>query len=271
MKPAAGGGRLTVIDDAEEPAMPARPGSMRLPVVTAAATVAVVVAVVVVVAVTSGPSTVSATATTPVAGTVSVSGTGSVEGAPDTLLATLRVHTRQASVQEALNVAASDAHRVIRSLASHGVGTGDIRTTDLSLDPDYGEHDEIIGYDAGESLNVRIHPLSNVGHVISAASTSAGNAVSIDGLSYDITDDTALLASARQRAFADAKSQAMQYAALSGRSLGRVQSLVATVSGSNQSSSYADGLSGLARAAPVPIRPGRQKVAVRVRVVWSLA
>lgn len=244
----------------------------RVAVLSAAAVVIVAAVVVVVLVATSGPGTVSAAATTPAPGTVSVSGVGSVQGAPDTLLATLRVHTRQGTVQEALNAESADAHRVIQSLESHGVSAADIRTTDLSLDPDYGEHDEIVGYDAGESLSVRIHPLANVGRVITAASTSAGNSVDIDGLSYDITDDTALLATARANAFADAQAQAKQYATLSGRTLGRVQSLVATVSGGSSPQVRGEDLAGYpyAKASAVPIRPGRQKLSVRVRIVWTL-
>jgi uncharacterized protein YggE len=206
--------------------------------------------------------------------TVRVSGTGSVEGKPDTLVADLRVHTRQASVQAALNASSHDAAEVISSLTKNGVSGSDIRTTNVSLNPAYGEHGEIVGYDSGESLSVRIQPLTKVGQVLSAASTAAGNAVSIDNLSFDIADNASLLAAARASAFANAKAAASQYARLGGATLSHVDSIKAVVH--NATPTYArgvpDALSGSTgyHKAAVPIRPGKQKVSVTVKVVWAL-
>jgi uncharacterized protein YggE len=207
------------------------------------------------------------------ADTVSVSGTGSAEGVPDTLVAALRVHVKGASVQDALTMSSLDAHKVIRVLHSRGVAFSDIKTTDLSLNPHYDMHGNLDGYDSGESLSVRIHPLSKVGQVLSAASTSAGNSVSIDGLSFDISDNTTLLSTARKIAFDNAKAAAAQYAGLGGRKLARVMTIKAVVH--NTTPVFAAGLPGTdsllqKTAAPIPIRPGQKRVSVTVNVIWAL-
>jgi uncharacterized protein YggE len=245
----------------------------RIAFIVAVMAVVLGIGVAVVVTAGSGPNGATAATITPTDDTVSVSGTGSVEGVPDTLVANLRVHARESSVQEALNESAIDAHKVINTLRGDGVGAKDIQTTDVSLDPSYNNHGEIIGYDSSESLSVRIHPLTNVGKVLTAASTSAGNAVSIDGLSFDIADNTALLAGARANAFDNAKSAATQYAQLGGRTLGRVVTIKAVVH--NASPIYAGAekeafASSAGATTPLPIAAGSQKVSVTVNVVWAL-
>ena len=168
-------------------------------------------------------------------------------------------------MQQALNVTATDARKVVASLRGHGVAAADIRTTDVSLNPDYDNRGVIDGYDASESLTVHVHPLTRVGTVLTAASTAAGNAVSIDNLSFDIADNTALLAAARASAFNNAKAAASQYAQLGGASLGHVISIKAVVRNASPviKGAYADALSSAGHTAALPIRPGHQKVSVR--------
>jgi uncharacterized protein YggE len=171
-------------------------------------------------------------------------------------------------------MSALDTHKVIGVLHSHGVALTDIKTTDLSLNPHYDMHGNVDGYDSSESLSVRIHPLNKVGQVLSAASTSAGNSVSIDGLSFDFSNNNALLSAARKVAFDNAKAAAAQYASLGGRSLARVMTIKAVVH--NPTPIYASaGLTAtdslMKRAvAAIPIRPGQKKVSVIVSVVWAL-
>lgn len=245
----------------------------RMALLVALTVVALGIGIAVVITVGSGPDRVAAVAPAPTTDTVSVSGNGSVEGVPDTLVASLRVHAREAMVQQALTDTSTDAREVITALTKRGVAASDIRTTDLSVNPDYGRHDEIIGYDSSESLTVRIHPLSHVGRILSAAAGAAGNSVSVDGLSFDIADNTQLLAAARATAFANAKAAATQYAELSSRSLDRVISVRAVVTGASpitRAGLPTDGLAYKSLAASIPIRPGQKKVGVTVKVVWAL-
>jgi uncharacterized protein YggE len=208
--------------------------------------------------------------------TVSVSGTGSVEGVPDTLVANLRVHsTVFSSVQDALNATATNTRAVITKLTDKGVKRADIKTTDLSLNPHYDSHGNQDGYDSSESLRVRISPLTKVGEILSAvAPASTGNSVSINGLSFDIADNSTLLDGARAAAFNNAKAAAEQYAKLGGRTLDHVVSIKAQVH--NASPIYASAgapvaLDSFKGRAAVPIRPGQKKISVTVKVIWALS
>lgn len=206
------------------------------------------------------------------ADTVSVQGTGTVQGVPDRMMATFGVHATRGSVQDTLDAVAHDAQRVVTALHHAGVSDGDMRTTDLELYPHYDNHGNRDGYDASETVAGTFHDLSTAGRRISATVVSAGNAATVNGLSFDLSSDTKLLGQARSAAFADAKARAQQYADLSGRSLGAVQHVTETVMSSGQQPQFYKGFdqARAASAAAVPVQPGQQPVTVVVTIVWQL-
>ncbi|HMC68792.1 MAG TPA: SIMPL domain-containing protein, partial [Mycobacteriales bacterium] len=134
--------------------------------------------------------------------TVSVQGTGTVQGVPDRMTAVFGVHATRGNVQDALDAVAHDAQRVVASLRHAGVGNADMRTTDLELYPHYNNNGGRDGYDASETVTATFHDLGTAGRHISATVASAGNAATVNGLSFDLSSDTKLLAEARSAAFA---------------------------------------------------------------------
>jgi uncharacterized protein YggE len=247
----------------------------RIAVIVAVALVALGVGVAVVH--TGGSTTNRATAAEPSAttDTVSVSGTGSVAGVPDTLVANLRVHASNLStVAAALNAAATDAHAVVDKLRAKGLAPADIKTADISLDQHYDNNGGVTGYDAGETLTISIHPLDHVSGILTGATRSGNNSVSLEGLSFDISDKTKLFSDARTAAFDNAKAAAAQYAELGGTTLDHVVSIKAVVRNASPTYGYPSaagaGLTSTDRAAAIPIRPGQKKVSVTVNVVWAL-
>ena len=219
-----------------------------------------------------GPTAVHAAESTS-QDTVSVTGVGEADGAPDTLNADFRVHVTRPTVQSALDAQSAAARKVLAALARAGVARKDTTTTNLSIDQHYDNHGNPVGYDASETIRARIHPLSRAGRTISAAATSAGNEVAVDGLSFQIADDDALVTAARSSAYTDAKARADQYAQLSGRSLGRVISIKEQIDRpAPQPYYYGDALTASVPAPKsVPIRGGQQTLTVRVSVVWQLS
>jgi uncharacterized protein YggE len=242
----------------------------RLIVVAAVTAAIVIVGIVLVASHGSDPNGARADSATAPTNTVSVSGTGTVEGKPDTLVANFRVHVNQSSVQLALNDTASDANKVIASLEKNGLASKDIRTTDVALNPSYDRFGNVDGYDSSETLNVRIHPLTHVGQVLTAAAGAAGNSVNLQGISFDINDNTTLLASARAEAFNNAKAAAQQYATLGGTSLSHVEHITAVVHNASPVYPGAYGLATDSAKAALPIQAGQKKVSVTVKVIWAL-
>jgi uncharacterized protein len=226
-----------------------------------------------------GPDRVAAAQTPSPAATTSpngiaVSGLGQVSGTPDTLLLQLRIESRGADVTAALGSANASATKVAAALKAQGVASSDIKTSGLSVQPDYRyekESQRIVGYIASESMSVKLRDLRKAGAVVSAATEAGGNSVRIDGASLDLESDSALVVTARANAFAEAKAKAEQYAKLAGRTLGQVSSVSENVSNPPVPLHYnmADHAAE-AKLAAVPIQPGSQQVEVRVDVVWAL-
>jgi uncharacterized protein len=145
-----------------------------------------------------------------------------------------------------------------------------VQTASLQLSPHYDNSGGITGYDADETVTARISPLGRAGRIISVAATASGNDVSVSGLSFDVVNDAALLATARADAFADARQRAQQYAGLAGRSLGAVQTISEVITQPQDQFATRAAVPG-ALAASVPIKPGQQPLSVSVTVVWQFA
>jgi len=203
---------------------------------------------------------------------ITVSGVGRVSGTPDDLRLDVGVSTRGRTVSDALRSANSAAAAVQKSLRDNGVAARDLKTTGVSIQPDYSttkDGNRPDGFLAVENLTASLRDLDRAGDVISNAVAAGGDAVRVNSVSLDLDDSGALISSARTRAFDDAKAKAEQYANAAGRLLGPVVSIDESVAGS--SPRVFDGAYvAQSAASAVPIQTGSQDVAVTVSVVFSL-
>jgi uncharacterized protein YggE len=201
---------------------------------------------------------------------ITVTGTGAVSGTPDQLMLYMGVQTNGSSVSAALQRANRAVSAVTRALTRTGVRGSDIQTSGLSIQPDYTGNSTVpAGYGVGESIDVTLRTLAAAGTQISDAVRAGGNATQVDGISLNLNDTSSLLAAARAKAAADARTKAGQYARALGMSLGPV------VSVSEQHPApvlpmFAAPSAGRAAASPVPVSPGSQQVTVTVTAVFAL-
>jgi uncharacterized protein len=228
-----------------------------------------------------GGGSVAAAATTPVSsasavGTgITVIGKGKATGKPDTLRLDLGVSVSGSTVSAALSAADAAESKVQKALRQGGVADKDLQTSGLSIQPDYSYgksgQQSLRGYQVTESVTAKLRDLTKAGNVIAAAAAAGGNAVRINGISLDLEDTGSLLSGARDSAFADARTKAVQYAKAAGRSLGAVVSISETVQ--NPTPINYDSFQGAAMtaAASVPIAAGSQDVDVTVTVVFGFA
>ena len=202
---------------------------------------------------------------------VTVDGVGNVTGRPDVLTLNLSVSQTGSDASAALSGASATMDKVRASLKSAGVADADLVTSGLTLQPNYrydGNRQTIDGYSAVESLTAKLRDLGRAGGAITAADAAGGNSVAINGVSFQLGDNTALLSAARTAAFADAKARAGQYAAAAGRTLGPVTRITESVNTTNPlpTERASAGSSGVA----VPVDPGTSQVSVTVEVVFGL-
>ena len=222
--------------------------------------------------VTGNAALTAAAAPAAQAGTrITVTGTGNVSGVPDQLALSMGVQTSGSSVAAALRQANSAVRSITAVLRHGGVAASDIQTSGLSIYPNYsGSSGVPDGYQVTEQLTITLRRLSSAGSQISAAAHAGGNATVINGVSLNLSDTSALLASARARAVADAKAKATAYARALGRPLGPVVSMSETpVAQPYPVPEFATPNASRA-ASSVPVHPGTQQLSVTVTVIFAL-
>jgi uncharacterized protein YggE len=241
--------------------------------------VAGALAVGIVAMVDDGATPVGAQTTTPTAGgevstaprTVTVSADGTASGTPDTAIVQLGVQTQAAKANDALDLANENAQQLLDALKVGGVEKKDVTTTNVSLYPQYSNDGKTItGYQASNTVMVKIRDVSKTGAIMDAAAGVVGDEITLQGVSFVIDDTGALRDAARQDAVAKAKAQADQLAAAAGLKVGKVLALTEGSAASPPMPYPAAGGAARDAAASVPIEPGQQQLDVSVTVVYEL-
>ena len=191
-------------------------------------------------------------------------GRASVDVVPDEAVLTLGVEVRATTLAAARAKAADAAQRVITALRASGVDESAMRTTQLSVHPDFDHHaGRRIGFVVGNHLRVRIDEVTRVGNVVDVAAAAGGNDLRVHGVSFRASDG--LRDTAREKAFANAKAKAEQLATLSGMKLGR------PISVREAEPTLANARFGNEEVGEgTPVLPGTSRPAVILKVHWSL-
>jgi uncharacterized protein YggE len=218
------------------------------------------------------PSPATAAASDPAEQGVVVSGLGKVSGTPDVLRVQLGVEVRRADVSAALADANAIQNRVRAAARRNGVDPKDMQTADVSIYPSYNSKGVPNGYVVNESLTLKLRQLSKAGKTIGDTVTAGGNAARVQGVSFALEDNAALLEQARDAAYHDARKKAERYAELAGRGLNQVELVSEQVPTGEQPMPYARAAldAAAAPASTVPIDAGQSQVTVSVTVRWSL-
>jgi uncharacterized protein YggE len=197
---------------------------------------------------------------------VSVTGRGEVFGEPDTLTATFGVETSASKVSEALERANTAADLMRKALTRAGVASADLQTSNVDINSKRNDDGKITSYTVSQGLTATIRNLPQAGSLMSATVTAGGDAARLNGVSFTIENDDALLAEARKKAFADARGKAELYAREAGRRLGPVVR-VSEIAPRLWEPGAQDRM--VSAGAPMPISPGRQRLTVTVTVEWA--
>lgn len=198
-----------------------------------------------------------------------VDGVGRVSGTPDVLRVTLGVSVRRDDVSSAMAAATSRQNKVRAALKHRGVADRDLQTSDVSVYPETDSKGRPHGYRVTETLTAKLRHLDTAGRAITEAVEAGGNETVLQGVSFALEDNAALLAKARDDAYADAKAKATRYAELAGRTLGEVQLVTETADPGSPRPYPTMQLLDKAAAA-LPIDPGTADVSVSVTVRWAL-
>ncbi len=204
--------------------------------------------------------------------TIIVTGNGEATKAPDMAYLTLGVESDGATASEALRKNSAQMEATIKTLRDAGVDKKDIQTSNLSVGARYdysreGGAPRLIGYQATNTISVKLRNLEKAGGVIDRAVASGSNR--LDSISFGFADPKPLLNDARKSAVADARERAGLYAEAAGVKLGRVLQIsdsFTAAPGPYPVAVRADTL----EAKTVPIAAGEQSVGASVSVVYAI-
>lgn len=205
---------------------------------------------------------------------IQVNGQGRVSIAPDKADLTLSVEVQAKSAEAARDQAAAAMTALIKALKEGNIADKDIQTSYVSLYPIYGQDGahKISGYQLANRVTVVIHDVSKISAIIDSAIKAGGNPVRVQGISFGIDNPEAALAQAREKAYADARAKAEQYAKLAGVTIGRVMHIIEG-GGVPMPRPYAEMSvmrGAMAAASPTPIQAGEQEISVTVEVVFGV-
>ncbi len=209
-------------------------------------------------------------------GTITVTGEGTINVAPDVAELSFGITTGpRPTAKDATDRIATDMNKVIAAVKALGIDDKDIRTESFYLNPSYDWADgrqRLRGYEAMQSLRVKVRDLDKVGDVLTAATDNGANQAG--GVSFTVDDLEAKQTEARTQAIDDAKKKAEALADQLDERLGDVQSFQENGGGwyppimMEKREAYAVG-DDVANAS-VPLPSGEQEITVTVTITYEL-
>ncbi len=204
--------------------------------------------------------------------TIVVNGAGEATRAPDVAYLTLGVEADGATASEALRKNSAQMEATIKTLRDAGVDKKDIQTANLSVGARYdysqeGKAPRLIGYQATNTVSVKLRNLEKAGGVIDKAVASGSNR--LDSISFGFADPKPLLNDARRAAVADARERAALYADAAGVKLGSVLQISDSFS-QNPGPIPVMMRADMAEAKAVPIAAGEQSIGASVTIVYAI-
>jgi uncharacterized protein YggE len=203
---------------------------------------------------------------------VTVNAEGIVQVTPDAVRINASVSLVAGTSALALSKTSTAAAKVRAALVAKKIATKDIKTTSISVYPEYNYTQDKgsvqIGYRASQSFEVIVRNAASAGAVVDDVVAAAGDDVQIQGATPFVLDSAKATASARAAAVANARAKAKSYAELLGVKLGKVTYLV-----ENSSPSSYTPIMGVAKASDsmaTEIDLGNQDVTVSITIRWSL-
>lgn len=219
--------------------------------------------------------------------TINIQGTGSVDIVPDIASFSFSAISQAATAEEAEQQATENLNKAIQYLKDQGVEDKDIQTSSFNVYPQYDynikpmpisdrgyEGPAIVGYEANQSVRVKIRDLEKAGEIVGGVARNGANQVS--GLNFTVDSVESYRNQARQEAFDNAWNKAQTMAKQAGVNIARVVTF-------SEGGGYGGGFyeeramamdtigMGEGPSPVIPqIEPGQQEISVTVYVTYEI-
>jgi uncharacterized protein len=201
-----------------------------------------------------------------------ISAHGETTQTPDLAQISAGVVTGNADANAAMRANAQRMSAVIAALKQAGVAERDIKTSSISLEPQYkyaaNQRPTITGYQVSNTVDVRLREIAKTGNVLDALVKQGAN--SINGPTFTLDKPDAAMDEARTDAIRHAQARADLYAATTGLKVRRIVSI--SESGQMPRTPHPMMRMAMANAeAPeTPIATGENTIGVDLDVVYEL-
>lgn len=220
---------------------------------------------------TAGAQSAVAPAATPVT-RLDISAEGSVNRVPDLVTISAGVVTDAPSAQAALASNSERMANVIAALKKAGIADKDIRTSAISLNPQYRYIENraplIIGYQASNQLTVVFRNVAKAGPVLDALVANGAN--QINGPSFGLEDTESAMDEARLKAMKKARARADLYAHAAGMKVKRIMSISESGGPGPVYPMPMVAMSARTDKAETSIQAGEQAMSITVSVAFEL-
>jgi uncharacterized protein YggE len=203
---------------------------------------------------------------------LSVSAQAEARRVPDVATISAGVVTQAADANAAMRANAAQMDKVMAAIRAAGIAERDIQTSGVNLNPQYKYVDnqapEITGYQASNTVNLKVRDIARLGKVLDALVASGANQV--NGPSFEIDQPEAAYDEARRGALEKAQARAAMYA----KTLGlRVRRIVSISEGGGFQPPMPVPMMAMARGkaeADTAVSPGETTLAASLDVVFEL-
>ena len=146
---------------------------------------------------------------------------------PDVATLSTGVVTQAADANSALRANAEQMTGVMAAVKAAGIAERDVQTTGINLFPQYryaeNQPPAITGYQASNTVNLKVRDLSKLGKVLDALVASGSN--QINGPSFEVDEPESAYDEARRNALQKAQARADMYAKALGLRVRRIVSI----------------------------------------------
>lgn len=185
-----------------------------------------------------------------------------VRAKPDQATVGAGVRTLANTAVESMAQNATKMTNLIKAIKTKGIKEDDIQTSGISLAPQYdynnvepGRSPRFVGYSVSNTVNVTTTNIDKLGALLDTMVAAGGN--EIQGPTFSIADNSALIAQATKQAIKTADARAQQYAANTGFTRVRLLTLSEVGSYSRGDSEIVVTAKAVSDVAATPISPGR--------------
>ena len=158
---------------------------------------------------------------------LSVSAEASAKRVPDVATISTGVVTQAADANAAMRANAVQMDKVMAAIKAAGIGERDVQTSGINLNPQYkyveNAPPSIVGYQASNTVNVKVRDLSKLGKVLDAFVEQGANQV--NGPSFEVDKPDEAYDEARVAALKKAQARAQTYADALGLKVRRIVSI----------------------------------------------